>query len=119
MIGSLSILTELRGTMKTIRVVGEVVHGNAQKLDDALEENVQRGDHVILDLSGVSLMTSPGLGLLIKHTERLRDPERLIIAGLQPKVLEVFRALGLDQFFVIADTADEAARRLAEAPREP
>ena len=94
--------------MTLVRVEGEVHNDNAHVLDDGLSEVSGKGDGVVLDLEGVSLMTSPGLGLLIKHTERLRDPDKMIIAGLRPKVLEVFRALGLDQFFMIVDTVDEA-----------
>jgi len=114
----LKIRPEARNGVKVVRLEGEVNHHNAQQLDDSLTEHVERGERVILDMANISLMTSPGLGLLIKHTERLRDPDRLVIAGLQPRVLEIFRALGLDQFFVITDSVDDAVRFLASHAAE-
>ncbi|MHC5036820.1 MAG: STAS domain-containing protein [Planctomycetota bacterium] len=105
---ALSVESESRDDVTLVRVEGEVHNDNAHILDDGLTEVTELGEPVVLDLGGVSLMTSPGLGLLIKHTERLKDPEKMIIAGLRPKVLEVFRALGLDQFFLIVDSVEKA-----------
>jgi anti-anti-sigma factor len=114
----LSVRSETRGEVTLVKVEGEVHNHNAQVLDDGLTEVTGEENGVVLDMAGVNLMTSPGLGLLIKHTERLHDPDRLIIAGLKPKVLEVFRALGLDQFFLIVDTVDEAVEVLSRRAKE-
>ncbi|GEM_PF-1448704 len=109
----LTVESEQRGEKTLVKVSGEVQSGNAHILDEGLEKSIGEGDRAVVDMSGVSLMTSPGLGLLIKHTERLRDPERMILAGLRPKVLDVFRALGLDHFFLITDTVEQGLELLS------
>jgi anti-anti-sigma factor len=116
MTGDLKIEQDRKGEVKILRLHGEVNHHNAQYLDDSLEEHVEENERVVLDLRDLSLITSPGLGLLIKHTERLRDPDKIVLAGLQPRVQEVFRALGLDQFFQIFETEAEAFDFIAAHP---
>ncbi len=114
--GKLKVRSEKEGNITLIRVEGEVHNHNASILDEGLARDARRGEQVVLDMEKVTLLTSPGLGLLIKHTERLRDPDKIVIAGLQAKVLEVFRALGLDQFFNIVDTVEEGVRFFTGEP---
>ena len=101
------------GDATLVRVAGEVLSSNAEQFDEDLTAAMGKSPRVVLDLALVDMMSSSGLGTLIKHTERLGDPDRLVLVGLKPRVLEIFRALGLDQFFVLVDDIDDAREVLS------
>lgn len=110
----LQIVAEAVNGATLVRVAGMVESGNAEQLDNNLSEIVNHDSRLVIDLADVDMMSSSGLGLLIKHTETLSDPENMVLVGLQPRVLEVFRALGLDQFFVIHQSLDDALDHLKD-----
>ncbi len=63
----------------------------------------------ILDLSACPFMDSSGLGIIATHYVRCQKQGlRFIVAGLSPKVREVFRITKMDKVIPIAATVDEA-----------
>jgi anti-sigma B factor antagonist len=63
----------------------------------------------ILDLSGVPHMDSAGLGVILKYyvTAQKRG-HKLILAGLNDRVLELFRLTRVDSLIPIAATVEQA-----------
>jgi anti-sigma B factor antagonist len=65
----------------------------------ALVENLG-AVHVLLDLTGVRIVTSDGLGLIIiLHTKLQAAGGRLTITGVNPAVYEVFEVTQLTRLF--------------------
>lgn len=112
----LKIQTRQAGGATVVEVGGSVENATIDAFETGLESAVRSSPRVVVDLSNVEMMTSQGLGLLIKHAERIGGPERFLLSGLQPRVRDIFQALGLDQFFVIVDSVDRALRMLSDRP---
>jgi anti-anti-sigma factor len=75
--------------------------------------NSSRLGNIILDLSRVTYMSSVGTGALVSARKASAQRRgRLILAGLQPAVLEVMKVMGLSSVFETAPDAELAARAL-------
>jgi serine/threonine-protein kinase RsbW len=72
--------------------------------------------HILLDLAGVTFMSSSGLrALLLVRKELLNHGGQLRLANLQQHVLEVFTLTGFTQVFAIHETRDEALRAFGQS----
>jgi anti-sigma B factor antagonist len=77
---------------------------------------VHLGAKVVLDLSGVTYVSSAGLGDLVRVTALANTRQaRVSLAGLVPFVDGVLKATRLDRFFDIAPDVDVAINRLTSA----
>lgn len=64
---------------------------------------------VILDLSGITILPSLALGLLVQMSKNCKAREqKLKLARLQPQIRKVFAVTRLDRVFPIADTIESA-----------
>jgi anti-anti-sigma factor len=65
----------------------------------------------ILDLTEVPYMDSAGLGLIVSHYVRCQSRVvRLVLAGVSPRVLQLFEMSKVDKFFPRVMTVEEADR---------
>src|SRR5438552_2530918 len=56
----------------------------------------------VLDLSAVSYLNSAGLGLLVNVREKVRQKKgKLVLSGLSPMLLGVFKSCCLERLFTI------------------
>jgi len=80
----------------------------------AIKETIKShplADRIVLDLSQVSLITTPGLGTLVSLSKFCKDQKRkLILFGLSKYVREVFDLTRLSPIFEIKQTREEAIR---------
>jgi len=66
----------------------------------------------ILDLSGVPYMDSAGMGAIINHyTHCINKGGKLIVAGVNPRVLELFKMTRVDTVIPITASVEEAEAR--------
>jgi anti-anti-sigma factor len=66
-----------------------------------------------MDMSGVSVLTSAGVGTLIRIRHRLqRFGGGVALFGCSPRVLEVIRIVLLEQILLVSATVAEARTRL-------
>jgi anti-sigma B factor antagonist len=81
-------------------------------LDDAIDKASDgRPDLnvVVLDLSLVRIVPSLALGLLVQLSKRCKSRrQRLVLAGVQPQVRQVFTVTQLDRIFTFAPSVDAA-----------
>lgn len=64
---------------------------------------------LVLDFSELDVMTSAGIGALLKLERKMRDHKcPVCIAAAQPKIAEIFRLARLDSIFKIMPTVSEA-----------
>ena len=65
----------------------------------------------ILDLTEVPYMDSAGLGLIVSHYVRCQGRGvRLVVAGVSPRVVQLFEMTTVDKFFPTVATVEEADR---------
>jgi len=66
----------------------------------------------ILDLAAVPYMDSAGMGAIINHYVHCqRKGARLIVAGVSPRVMELFRMTKVDSIISMAATVEEVEAR--------
>ena len=66
----------------------------------------------ILDLSGVPYMDSAGMGAIINHyTHCINKGGKLIVAGVNTRVLELFKMTRVDTVIPITASVEEAEAR--------
>ena len=65
----------------------------------------------ILDLADVPYIDSAGLGLIVSHYVRCQGREvRLVLAGVNPRVIQLLEMTKVDEFFPMVGSAEEADR---------
>lgn len=68
----------------------------------------EQRNRLLLDLSGVTFLSSAALNNLVilnRHVNKAAG--KIVLAGLQPQVREVFTYTGLDRLFAIVESLDE------------
>lgn len=82
------------------------------KLNAVIEEGVNR---LIIDMEQVRYVNSTGLGYLINLADTVGGEQGMVVlANVQPKVKVVFDMLGLNAFFKIYSSRENATRALME-----
>ena len=97
-----------------LSVAGEIDAHTANQLARELVAITESGRlRVVVDLSGVQLLDSSGVGVLIAGLERVRSRGgELRLAGAAPTVRRVFDITGLNGYLPVDDTVDDALRAM-------
>ena len=89
-----------------IQISGEVDHHRAKELMQELERKVELycPSALTLDLSGVTFMDSSGIAVVINALRSMTQIEgRLLLTGIAPQPMRVFRASGIDKLVEIKE----------------
>jgi len=108
--------TETTPTYILISIKGEVDASSSIYVDDAIQGARQQGfKNILINTTDLDYISSAGLGVFMSYIQDF-DAEgvKLIIYGLNLKVLNVFQILGLDQLLRIAESKEEAERFINE-----
>lgn len=104
----------MRGTVTVIALNGELDSRTAPEAHQALEDLVPDDGAVVLDLGGMSYMSSAGLRvLLLVYRQARQDKVGLVLASVPEDVLAVMSATGFLAFFTVTGTVDEGLEALA------
>ena len=101
-----------------MRVEGRIDHLTAKDFENGLlpllNECTGETKKAVLDLSGVTYMSSAGLRVLMLAARQCQKQHRVIVlAALQPMLQEVFRISRFDMLFKIFDTVQAALEAIA------
>ena len=78
-------------------------------LDACLKEEVHK---IILDLEGVTFISSAGMGAFLSAVGELRKKKGdIIFAKMRDKILTVFKTLDVLDYFIVAEDIDDAVDR--------
>ncbi|MGB5514252.1 MAG: STAS domain-containing protein [Thermoanaerobaculia bacterium] len=90
-------------------------------LRDLVRGQIEKGrPHLILDLSSVERIDSNGVGEIVAVWQHAKNQGgELVLAGLKPRIRDIFEILYLDKVIPIFDTVIEAAIYLARSSDEP
>ena len=93
-----------------VRVAGDADADNVDELDRQLRSLVAvRPSCMILDVSGLSFISSMGIGVLLRiRNELAENTGRLLVAAPRPMVRESLRRAGLLEVLRTFDTVDQA-----------
>ena len=94
---------------KSLVLRGRVDALSSAEIHEVFDRLIQTGERMILvDFAEVNYVSSAGLRLFLLVQKQLRSVEgELLLLGLAPQVLEVFKISGFDKLFQIASTRDE------------
>lgn len=95
-------------------VLGEVDASSSIQLDNAIKNTLEnQAKKIVVDCSDLEYISSAGLGVFMSYIEQLKEMEaRMILCGLNEKVMNVFEILGLDQLLITKPTREEALDEL-------
>jgi len=79
-----------------LRLSGEIDLSNAQDLKDALDEGLEAGGSILIDVSELSFIDSAGVHIWVQAAEALRDRGCLVIHGEQKSLGRLLDLLGVD-----------------------
>jgi anti-anti-sigma factor len=99
-------LVVLAGSIDAKTVITFQTHLNSVK-----ERGIER---FIMDMEAVKYVNSTGLGYLINLADSVTEKGGISLVKVQPKVKVVFDMLGLNAFFRIFATREEALKHLSE-----
>jgi anti-sigma B factor antagonist len=99
-----------RGGYAVLSVRGEIDTYTAPRFHEALIALVTEGRRqIVVDLDGVDLLDTTGLGVLIGGLKRVRSHDgELALVCTRPRVLRVFETTRLTKVFPIFDSLDAA-----------
>ena len=80
----------------SLRLSGEIDLGNAQDLKDALDERLDVGGPILIDVSELSFIDSAGVHVWVQAAESLNDRGCLVIHGERKSLGRLFDLLGVD-----------------------
>lgn len=95
---------EVRRTVESLQLVGEVDLSNVGTLRDALQAELDEDRGLVVDLSRCSYLGSEGIGALIEVWNRTRGP--LVLRDPTPQVRRALEVAGITRFprLVIEDS---------------
>ena len=100
-----SLVAHLEGTVDVI---------GAQEIWSSISTRVgENPARVLIDFSDVSILTSAGIGTMVRIFTRLKaQGGSLAVFGCDPKVREIFRIVMLEEILQVCETREEAVERL-------
>jgi anti-anti-sigma factor len=100
-----SVVAHLEGTVDVI---------GAQEIWTSISSEVGESPaRVLIDFSDVSILTSAGIGTMVRIFTRLKaQGGSLAVFGCDPKVREIFRIVMLEEILQVCDSREEALERL-------
>ena len=104
--------------MSILALEGYLDAHTAPQFEKAVEEEFEAGRlRIIVDCSRLTYISSAGLGVFMSFVEEIREAGGDIkIAGLTPKVYQVFEILGFPALFDIVDDVPAAAEEIRRSP---
>ena len=93
-----------------LRVSGDILGNDRIKLNEKIQEVVDGGaKNIVLNLKGVRLMDSVGLGMLVALDASLTPRQvRLVLSDVDGTVKSLVMITKLDRVLELYDTEDEA-----------
>ncbi len=84
-----------------IEVNGRLDTTTAPSLDKAIEENTQNTKHLILDLAGVTYVSSAGLRVLLGAQKKMQKVGTMTVKNVCTPVMEVLEMTGFADILCI------------------
>ena len=110
---ALSIDIETVGQVQIVHLVGDIDGATAPEAQAAIVGVAGPGCKIVLDMSGVSYISSAGLrALLMLYRQMAANDGRVALAGLTENIKDVMIVTGFLEFFDDYDTLEEGLAAL-------
>jgi anti-anti-sigma factor len=110
----MEIVTRREGSAAVVSVKGRIDAVTAPEFEKDLSALMTGGDTtLVLSLAGLEYISSAGLRSILTIAKQLKTKNgKLLFAGLQGPVKDVFKISGFGSIFTIFDTEAEALRQI-------
>jgi anti-anti-sigma factor len=99
------------GGVRVLRPAGNIDHQGAARIERQFEAAAGGADHLVVDLSDVELMTTPGIAMVLAASQRAdARGGRLVVTGAKGFVEDLIRRCRLDAVLTLADNERDAIR---------
>ena len=104
----LEVNVERRGDAVVVSPQGEIAYSEATPFRVAVKRVMDgRPKRVVIDLSHVDYMNTPGLAVMVEALQTARKSQtRLVLCGINPKVKAILQIAKLNTVFEIVETLD-------------
>lgn len=111
---SISFNREQVGDIEICRISGKLDANTASEVEKKLQDAINSGHKkLVLDLQGLDYLSSAGMRVLLQTYRKIEASHgEMVLTSLNEKVLEIFAIAGLDHFFVLTSTEDEAIKKM-------
>ncbi len=105
----LNISVESYKRAQLLTVSGRIDSSNATEFDNKVKECMENGHNLVMDLSGVSYMSSAGLRAIVSALRECKKKKGdVLLVSPSARVAEVLSLAGLDSLFTVYDDATSA-----------
>ena len=108
-------ITETKAAdVMTIALKGRLDAATSKTTEDRILKTIESGERrLVLDLGGLSYVSSVGLRVLMVTAKRMKSVQgKLAVCSLQPSVKEVFEIAGFLTIFRVFETCAQASKEL-------
>lgn len=107
-------VVELAPPLTLVRLRGRMDSQGAEQIESRLSASLLRGEHSVLDLSGVTFLASLGIRVLISAAKQLdRRGARLVLVAPRELVDQALRHSSIDEIIPVVASVDDARALLA------
>lgn len=102
--------TKLDGDILIVKVSGDVDASSSITLDNAISKVLNDGHKkILIDGNEMHYISSAGLGVFMSYLQDFeKENIKMALFGMNDKVVNVFKILGLDQLIKMVESEDEA-----------
>ena len=106
----INIDTKLDGDILIVKVSGDVDASSSITLDNAISKVISDGHKkILIDGNEMHYISSAGLGVFMSYLQDFeKENIKMALFGMNDKVVNVFKILGLDQLIKMVKSEDEA-----------
>ena len=109
----MDINTRQIGGVHVVELSGEIDANTAPVAQQQILPLATEGSRILLDLSGVSFMSSAGLRLLLStYRQAAAQKGSVVLAGLSEDLKDTMSMTGFLSFFTVHDTPEEGLQAL-------
>jgi anti-anti-sigma factor len=91
------------GSRGMLKLVSDLVASTVDDLRILVNKNIQEGlIELTIDLSGISIVDSMGIGFLISaHNSLLKTAGKIEVINVSGEILDLFKSMRLDKHFAV------------------
>lgn len=110
----LQVTTSSAENAKIVTLVGEIDGGTVPLAEEQILALSGQGVKVVLDMTGVTYMSSAGLRMLLLAYRTINGKGgKIVLVGLSDELKDTMSVTGFLEFFACADTLDAGLKELA------
>ncbi|UCH26266.1 MAG: STAS domain-containing protein [Trueperaceae bacterium] len=99
--------------LTVVEPLGDIDGKTAPTFQEEVLALIEPGSRILIDMSGVSFMSSAGLRvMLLTHRKATESEARIVLVGLNENILNSMTATGFINFFTVRNSLDEGREAL-------